>query len=286
LGKSTKTIGIVWSLGRPSAEGMVRELAMRMWRRGYVTFMADGLSDPGASREILADLGRRGVDGVVLQASHGLLDDAEIVRRLEGFGAAVAVTDEMRDSPVDLVIQDMPHAIGQTMDYFWATGRRRIGFAGSVHSNQEKIGPMRAKLRAWGLSDRDVTIDTGEAGRALNHYDHYVAALERHFPAEGRKFPFDAVICASDDGAAATAGWLLRRGLSVPEDVGMVGVGNADLTRAADPPLASVERHYAELAEAVDETLFRRLERPEEAVRLKVVPSTFVWRESAGRRYE
>ncbi len=284
LGKSTKTIGIVWSLGRPNAEGLVRELAMRMWRRGYLTFMADGLSDPSASREILADLGRRGVDGVVLQANHGLLNDPEIVARLKGFGAAVAVTDEMGAPPVDLVIQDISYAIGQIMDYFRATGRRRIGFAGSVHSNAEKIGPLRAKLQEWGVSDRDVTIDTGEAGRPLNHYEHYVAALNRHFPPGGRGFPFDAVICASDDGAAAVTGWLRGRGLRVPEDVGVVGVGDVNLTRAANPPLASVERHYGELAEAIDGMLFRRLGRGGGEAKVKRVPSTFVWRESAGKK--
>jgi len=284
LGKSTKTVGIAWSLGRPHASKIVQDLSFRLWKRGYVSFMVNALSDQGATRAILSDLLRRRVDGVILQASHGRLDNLEICEQLKQFRAAVAVVDASRASPVDMVVHDVSHGIKQLMDYWLATGRRRIGFIGHELSNQEKIEPLQEKLRAFGLPDKDVVIGSESVLPLTNHFDLFWAALESRFGSRSDRFPFDALLCASDAGAGAVITWLHHRGLRVPEDVAVAGMEDVDLARAIRPPLASMERHYEKLAEVIDDMLFRRLERPKEPARVEVVPSTFVWRESAGER--
>lgn len=282
LGKGTKTVGILWSLGRANAEGFVREIAMRMWQGGYVTFMADGMSDPSASLKILSDFDRRGVDGVVFQADRGLLSDARIVEHLKRFRAAVAVTDAMVDSPIDLVVQDISPAVGQVVEHWVADGRRNIGYMGSAMATGDEVNALREHLRRNGLSDKDIVIDAGNISGPFNHLDQYRAALERQFPIGGRAFTFDAVLCPSDDGAAAVLSWLRDRGMRVPGDVAVVGGGDMDLTRVAAVPLASIHRHYAELSDAIGGMVLRRLASPHGPPAVVSVPLTFVWRDSAG----
>jgi LacI family transcriptional regulator len=281
LGKSTKTIGIVWSLGRPNAEGFVREIASRMWRRGYVTYMADGMSDPGACLAILSDFDRRRVDGVVFQANSPLLTNPAIIQHLKRFRAAVAVMNcAFAEPPVDLVVQDEPNGVGQVMDYWWATGRRRPCVIGEAAAMSVMIEPFMAKVREYGWPEEGAVIDTGAGARVSRNFDYYLEGLNRQF--EDGRFPFDAVLCAGDDGAAAVLPWLKKRRYGVPEDVAIVGFGNIDLIRGIDPPIASVERHYEPSADAIDEILFERLGRLDQPRQVRTIPSTFIWRESAG----
>lgn len=282
-GKSTRSIGIAWTLGRPISAGIVQDLSIRLWNRGYVTFMANSLSDPAISKQILADFAQRGVDGVIIQASHGLLNDPALVGQLQRFKAVVAMTDERESAPVDLVVQDTTHGIRQLMDYWLTTGRRRIGFVGEVASSHEKIDPMRQKLREFGLTDQHlIAVDLGPEPRMVNHFENYSTIMKRKFSRPDDPFPYDAVLCAADGGAGALLKWLQHRGLRVPEDVAVAGVGDLDLARATTPPLASLDRHGDTLSEIIEESLFQRLEQPDGVIQVKSVPSTFIWRESAG----
>jgi LacI family transcriptional regulator len=282
-GKSTRTIGIAWSLGRPTAGKIVQDLAIRLWNQGYVTIFANSLSDPAISRQILVDFAQRGVDGVLIQASHSLLKDPVTVRQLKGFKAVVAMTDEIESSPVDLVVQDTTHGVRQLMDYWLATGRRRIGFVGEEASNHEKIEPMRQKLREAGLPvDRLIAADLGTEPRLVNHFENYWSIMDRRYPRPEEPFPYDAVFCAAAGGAGGVLKWLQHRGLRLPEDVAVAGVENVDLAQATTPPLASLDRHSDALSESIEASLFHRLAHPKEAVRVHTVPSTFIWRESAG----
>lgn len=279
----TQSIGIAWALGRPIAGGIVQDLALRLRNRGYLTAMTNSLGDPDVTRKILSDFAQRGVDGIVIQVSHGDMSDSRLVGQLKGFRAAVVVADEYEESPVDLVVQDTPHGIRQLMDYWLTTGRKRIGFFGEVASNHEKIDPMRRTLQASGLTDDHlIVLDLGHEPPMVNYFDNYWSVLERSFPSPDGPFPCDAVLCAADGGAGALLRWLQRRGLRLPQDVAVAGVGNVDLARATTPPLASLDRHGDTLSQAIEASLLRRLERPTAEIQVKTVPSTFVWRESAG----
>lgn len=279
----TRTIGIAWALGRPAAGAIVQDLTIRLQARGYLTAMTNSLSDIELTREILSDYAQRGVDGVIVQASHGLLSNATLLSQFTSFKAAVAMVDEYEPLPVELVVQDTPHGIDQLMDYWLACGRRQIGFLGQVSSSHEKLEPMRRKLREAGLgAERLVVADVGPEPRMVNYFDNYWRVLVRRFPRPDEPFDYDAVLCAADGGAGALLKWLQQRGLRVPQDVAVVGVGNVDLVQATTPPLASLNRHGDTLSQTIEESLLRRLERPMDAFQVKTVPSTFVWRESAG----
>ncbi|MCC7351512.1 MAG: LacI family DNA-binding transcriptional regulator [Phycisphaerales bacterium] len=280
VGKSTRSIGIAWTLGRPISGGIVQDLTIRLWNRGYVTFMANSLSDPIITRQILSDFTQRGVDGVIIEAA-GLLNDPVLVGQLKGFKAAVALASEIDDVPVNLVKQVTSYGIRQMLDYWLATGRRRIGFIGEA--SHDKIEPIRQKLLEFGLpADHVHIVDVTNQPPTVNYFDHYWSALDRTFPRPKEPFPCDAVLCAADGGASALLKWLAHRGLRVPHDVAVAGIGDVDMARGTTPPLASLDRHGDTLSETIEALLFQRLERPDEPVLIKTVPTTFVWRESAG----
>lgn len=282
LGKSTKAIGVSWSLGRPRAGEVIQDMSLRAWNRGYTTFMMNSLGDPELELRVLRDFIRRGVDGVIFQACAEVLSDRRIAQALKQVSAAVAVTDVQCESPVDLVVQDTPCGVRQLMDYWLATGRQRIGFVGEEHSNIGKISPLRQKLIEARLPHREIVLDIGKYTPLMNHFDRFWAALDRRFPNRDEPVAFDAILCASDAGACAVIAWMRDRGLRVPDDVAVVGVEDTDVARAMIPPLSSLSRQTEKLSETVEAALFRRMERPDDARHIDVVPAKFIWRESAG----
>jgi DNA-binding LacI/PurR family transcriptional regulator len=107
----------------------------------------------------------------------------------------------------------------------------------------------------------------------------YRRALDERF---SERFPFDAVLCASDEGAAAMIKWLRRRGLNVPGDVAVRGFNGAEWGESMSPPLASVDRRDEAVGTEIDRMVFARLKNPDLPPQRRTIPMRMIWRESAG----
>uniref|UniRef100_UPI0029301F05 substrate-binding domain-containing protein n=1 Tax=Clavibacter michiganensis TaxID=28447 RepID=UPI0029301F05 len=71
-----------------------------------------------------------------------------------------------------------------------------------------------------------------------------------------------ALVCANDAVAAGAYQALHRAGLRVPEDVSVVAFDGSAISRALDPPLASVALPQLELGRLAVELLFDRAAEP------------------------
>jgi len=280
LGKGTRTVGLLWSLGGPhSAEGMARDIALRMQHRGYVTNLIDSLMDPDVVGRQLTDYRRRGVDAVVIQYDWGIMTE-EICRQLKEFGAAVAVGPVEPFEGLDWIHHDMPNGFRQAVDHLADTSRSRPAILVHAEVSSHKIKTFLGQCRHRGMvvSDQSV-IDFLANGQIRQYAATCKRMLDKQFP---REFPFDSLICMCDELAAASIGWLRGRRLRVPEDVAVVGSNNAILAESIWPPLASIERNDEKVAAAIEEMIFSRLADPELPARRRDVRAQFVWRESAG----
>jgi len=280
LGKSTKTVGLLWSLGGPHlAEGMARDIALRMQHRGYVTQLADSLSDPEIVRRQLTDYRRRGIDAVVIQYESGVMTE-EICRQLKGFGAAVAVGPVEPYGELDWIHHDMPNGFRQAADHLAGNGRCRPAILIKTAGSDHKIKAFFGEFRHRGLDVPDQSIIDFPADMPIRQFaDECRRLLEAQFPS---RFPFDSLICMNDELAAAAIGWLRGKGLRIPEDLAVVGSNNAILAESIWPPLASIERNDEKVAAAIEEMIFSRLADPELPARRQTVAAEFVWRQSAG----
>lgn len=71
---------------------------------------------------------------------------------------------------------------------------------------------------------------------------------------------FGGVLASSDEVAIGALRALRDAGLSVPDDVALVGMNNDDLTDYLDPPLTSVELNAAELGREAADLLIRSID--------------------------
>jgi DNA-binding LacI/PurR family transcriptional regulator len=94
-----------------------------------------------------------------------------------------------------------------------------------------------------------------------------------------RGVPFDAVFIASDQMASGAMGVLREHGISVPQDVAVVGFDNDYFSTTSTPPLTTMAQPSLALGSRMAEILVRLISGGE-ADRLTIMPTVLVERES------
>ncbi|HEX9706293.1 MAG TPA: LacI family DNA-binding transcriptional regulator [Steroidobacteraceae bacterium] len=162
------------------------------------------------------------------------------------------------------------HLLGQ--------GRRRIAFAGGASDQWPEF-----KLRHRGYTEALHEAGLGPDARLhaeaqSNEADGYRAGMQLL----DSGIPFDAVFAASDLIAMGAIHALQDRGLTVPNDVAVIGFD--DIAAAADfnPPLTTVRQDTRLAGELLVDNLIRLIEG--RAVELTAITPELVVRASCGRR--
>ncbi len=282
-GGRTHTIGLVWSLGGPHGAGeTTHDITWRMQKHGYRTHLAEHGDDPRITADLLADFSRRHVDAIIIQNNNSELEEESILGQLEAFPAALMVSSlpPAEGLNIDHVHHDRLPAYVQAAEHFAQSGRRRPAVLGAWPSAESKARAFFDQARLYGMEIRaDAEISTGRKS-AMSVTAACRSALEKQFA--GRQFPFDALICTSDEYAIVAIDFLRRQGLRVPQDVAVAGFNDSLFAPYCAPPLASGNRGDGKVAAAIEKMILARLDHPELPPQRKYVPAQFVWRESAG----
>jgi len=283
-GGRTNTIGLIWSLGGPQAAAeTTRDIAGRMQKRGYLTHLADHGDDLKVTTKLLADYIRRRVDGIVLQSNSRLLEDGTILRQLKEFPASLMVTgfQPADDMEIDYLFHDRLPAFVEAATHLARSGRRRPAMLGMWPSTQSKAAAFFGQAARLGMkiqpdAEIDVSLQPKNDSIVARSHD----ALAKRF--DGQDFPFDALMCTSDELAVVAMDYLRRRGFRIPEDVAVIGFNDSLLAPYQFPPLASADRKDSRVAATIEEMIVNRLEHRETPPQRQTIAMQFVWRESAG----
>ena len=227
-------------------------------------------------KAFLDSLLRRGVDGVIMQTFQ--LNEDEIDSLVTN-GIAVVVLGESPTHPyIDNVVLDEAQAVEEVITYLIDKGYRRIGTIagpeGTWCGRVRKEGYVRA-LEARGISIEEELIveadffDGESAGQAMQR----LLSLPE---------PPDAVFVASDLMAVKALNSALDLGLSVPEDLAIVGFNDIPLAVMTRPRLTTIRKDVDQISAAAIKLLLERIN-SEAQIRARqiVLDHKIVYRESA-----
>lgn len=173
---------------------------------------------------------------------------------------------------------DFDHEAGAAagVAHLLAGGYTRIALVGDEH-------PLRRQGYLAQLGKVGVAIDERarvprRSGEAYDHLAH--RAIEVLFAEDG--YRPDALLCMSDEIAAASCAVLSSRGLTVPMDVAVVGYDDSKMARYANPPLTSVRQDGVEMGNQAVRLLLQMIDGERELVEPRVLAPTVVVRQSCG----
>lgn len=267
----------VEDIGNPAYLAMVRAIQPVLRAAGYRLLLHSTGADVEDELEVVAGLGQRYVDGLVLcpirvtpHHLDALADTPVPVVVIGSLPDGVAVDNVRADSPAGCLL---------AVEHLHARGARRIAF---VNGPADTV-PGSARLRGYREALESVGLpfdeDLVEMAEDFQH-DAGVEATRRLVDRIGAG-ELDALFGANDLLALAGMNVLRERGRSIPDDVRVIGMDDTTLATTAYPALSSVGLASAERGVTAAELLLTRL-RGEGGVPERVVlPPALTIRESS-----
>lgn len=226
-------------------------------------------TDPAASLRMLRQYS---VDGVIVASSTLPASFADAFR-----AAGMPVVHAFgRPSPLPAV-----HVVGidniacgrMAADVLLARGYRRLGFLGgpeTATSTQDRARGFLEGLRGC----TGVTVTARYA--AAYTYDAGRAEMERLL-AEDRA---EAYFCGDDLLAVGAMSAIRAAGLSVPDDIGLIGLNDMEMSRWDIVGLTTIRQPVAEIIVAAIELVVGTIERPDRPPEVRLFPCTVMNRTS------
>lgn len=186
----------------------------------------------------------------------------------------VTVVERLPGGAVPVVHSDHRNGAQDAVRHLVELGHRRIAHIAGlrrVPSAIRRLEGYRAALAAAGLPAAAELIETGDFTMGSG-----VAAMTRLM---ALPHPPTAVFCSNDEMAYGAIRALVKMGLSVPQDVSVVGFDDQNLAEFYNPPLTTVGVPRHELGRRAAQELLDQLA-GREVAREVVLPTHLVVRES------
>lgn len=251
------------SAGRYVIGCLVPTIAYSLWpflNRGIVaaagnfamsTITVETNSAPPLSRMALYILIEQKVDGIFLinTPEPVFTRDEVLAVRSQGI-RPVGILGTISDCPIDRVESDEERLATLAVEYLMSLGHQRIAYAGDrtiSRSHHMAACFQRFRLDPALLQDlphaRDGQFDAEYLIDTLLHLPH----------------PPTAIIAVEDHIAATIMQHLYARGMRVPDDVSILGVGNSLVGLYTWPPLTTIDHCCEEIGRCAVELLHRRI---------------------------
>jgi len=94
------------------------------------------------------------------------------------------------------------------------------------------------------------------------------------------RFPYDAIFCNADNLALAVMQELRLRGLSVPDEVSVLGFNGSPISELSSPPLSTLRINWENIGAEAIRLLLRRAENPSAPTQQSLFDATLVERAS------
>jgi LacI family transcriptional regulator len=230
------------------------------------------LAEPKYERKTITQILYNGlIDGVIVSSM--LIDDPMIERLSESKRPFITIGRHPTNEKINYVDVDNRAGAYQGVSYAFRTGHRRIAtICGprNTISGQDRYQGYLDALQERGLSLINDLVAVGEFSDVSGY--QAMKSLLPHHP--------DAVFVASDAMAFAAIRAIQQAGLSVPEDIAVIGFDDIPTAATSKPPLTTVRQPILRTGSMAAELLIDMIEHPNPQPRRIVLPTELVIRSS------
>lgn len=271
LSKRSATIGMLTNdtygrLTLPMGAGVSEVLV----DQGVSVFLCATNNDPRLAQLHLQALLDKQVEGIIFTATR-----LDLKQPAELMALPIPVIYAFAEGPPDSIsfVPDDRHGANLAIDHLVELGCRRI-----LHIT----GPydyLAARLRAEAYSERVSSGWDVMFGDWSEEWGH--EAIERAFSQNGIR-P-DGIFCGNDEIARGVIDALRDRGISVPQDVSVVGFDNWEvISRQTRPPLTTIDMQLMEIGRKAGSTMLRITRGEPVEARIERLPCKLIQRHSTG----
>lgn len=274
--KSTSTIGLITDdLEGVFTMSMMRGVEEAASAQGLSVMLCNSYGEAARERHHLEVLLNKQIDGIILMSGYKVRERAAPALSLKNV-PAVYLYQYTRELPAPCVLPDDAGGAALGTRHLLAAGRRRISLINGPYRYEATLARLtgyRQALEEAGFPFDPALVRVGE----WNATSGYTLARELLALSD----PPDAILCSSDHLAVGALEAIKEAGLSVPDDIGLVGFDNRYFAAHQRPPLTTVALPLREMGRLAGDLLIRAIrERTLEPVVHKI-PCYLVQRESS-----
>ncbi|WP_407704362.1 ribose operon transcriptional repressor RbsR [Winslowiella arboricola] len=275
--KQTRTIGMLLTASsNPFYAEVVRGVENSCYQRGYSLVLCNTEGDEDRMNRSLETLLQKRVDGLLIMCTESHLPSAEILNRYP------TIPSVMMDwAPFEGgsdIIQDNSLLGGeQATAYLISRGYTRIA---CIAGPQDKT-PARMRLDGYkqAMASAGLPILPGYIVESDFEFQGGYNAMNQLLALN--PLP-QAVFTSNDAMAVGVYHALYQAGLSVPQDLAVIGYDNIELARYMTPPLTTIHQPKDELGALAIDTIIKRLTNPGISKQLLVLTPELIERASVG----
>jgi DNA-binding LacI/PurR family transcriptional regulator len=223
-------------LGIPMNDLMLRTQRYHATEKGYSIIIAVGDSHERIT-QLLTQVQGGLADGVHLELGYGaIIHTDKILEQITGIGVPIIVaanTEPTKEYDVYWVTDK--DASYEAIQYLINQGHQNIAFLGHNIAELDTYGRYQGYSQA--MADNRLAISSDyvrigiETREQAHNTTHELINLSE---------PPSAIFCTADINALTAIATLQQHGLSVPDDVAVIGCGNISAGRFSYPPLTTV----------------------------------------------
>jgi DNA-binding LacI/PurR family transcriptional regulator len=232
--RSGRIVGLIVPDARdPISAAVISFVGESVTARGYQLVLGVTRGEPDREGEFVESLARRHGDGVIVEST---ASRPRLRRSAEKNGLSVVILDgrpESEDMPT--VVADEYQAGALAAQYLLSIGHRHLACI------VEESTVARSNERQSGF--KDTLVANGAELRQTNVYEgdrSFAAGVDAVRSFLSRRLSFTAVWAASDIAALGAMAELRHRGLSMPDDVSVMGTDDTSWAELSVPALTTI----------------------------------------------
>ncbi|HVJ34695.1 MAG TPA: LacI family DNA-binding transcriptional regulator [Terriglobia bacterium] len=232
---------------------IAHDLEVELRKQRHNLLIASSEEDVEQEKELLESLRSLSVRGFVL-APTSATDNQHVVK-LAREGAPIVLIDRIaKNVRCDSVVVDNEGGAREVVDYLVANGHRRI----ALLRDESRISTAQERLAGYqnSLQEHGIPFDETLIGVSRSTVEHAIEATIRLFSRRDRPTALFTVDSLMTQGALLA---LRSMGLSIPQDVSLVGFDDFDLATFTDPQITVVAQPIAEIGPLAAKLLLDRL---------------------------
>jgi LacI family transcriptional regulator len=277
----TFTIGVIVSdIGNPVFGALTKGINRVCQNRNYTVIICESDGQPEKELLLIQKLSEQRIDGLLFAGVD--VSESLAEKMMEMDYPTVLVTQEefggMKYLPT--VVHDNTEAVRDAVGFLAASGHSRIAFIGGPENDYssgiQRLAGYRSALKGLGIEPPDSYIEHGNFT-----FESGYECMKRIYE-ENRDLPTAVMVC-SDLMAIGAMQYARQKGISVPEEISVMGFDDSELAMYSTPALSTVRISYQDEGAAAAEELFSRIDGGDRKPTIRYIPHKVIRRSSVCR---
>ncbi len=269
---------IVPDITNPNFPELARGIVNKAKKYGYSVMFYDTNHDHRVEKEAIRLLRSKQVDGIILSFNEANKEELERLK-LEHF-PIVQIYRKSSSSVVSTIALDNVLSGYKATTYLLELGHTRVAHISTgegVQSGSERLQGYRKALADAGIPYDDDLVQVG-----LNSVEAGKEGMQQLLKLPSEKQPTAVFIC-HDSMAAGAYDAIFEQGLSIPDDISIVGYDNNQISELIHPKLTTIDTFKYALGEAGVDLLMKEISNDKPLNEEVIIQPTLIIRDSTRR---